>query len=69
MSEPAEPMSYIGRAKCGCIRYACIDEPELADEIAKSMVRIIKDGGTVERVTSEYVRQNMKRCPHREAQP
>ncbi len=60
-----EPMSYIGRAKCGCIRYAAVDTPDMARQIANDIVKIIRDGGTVERVTSEYVRQNMRRCTHK----
>lgn len=61
-----EPMSYIGRAKCGCIRYAAVDEPDMAAQNAKDIAKIIKSGGTIERVTCEYVRQNMRRCTHAE---
>lgn len=62
--KPEEPMSYIGRARCGCIRFAAIDEPDMAKENAKAIAQIIKQGGTIERVTCEYVRQNMRRCTH-----
>lgn len=59
-----EPMSYIGIAKCGCIRWACVDTPDMAKQIAKDIPKIIKQGGKIERVTCEYVRQNMRRCSH-----
>ncbi len=63
VTDSPEPMSYIGRAPCGCIRFAAVDEPAFAKETAQAVARIIEDGGTVERVTCQYVRENMKRCP------
>lgn len=64
--ESEEQMAYIARKACGCIVMACVDSPlpECRKDNAKEIGKAIKDGLTIERVTCEYVRQNMKRCPH-----
>jgi hypothetical protein len=50
--------AYIGRAPCGCIRFATVDEPRHAKDNAKEIAKVIKAGYTVERVTVEFVRSN-----------
>ena len=61
-----EPMAYIARKACGCIVMACVDVPlpEVRKDNAKEISKAIRDGLTIERVTCEYVRQNMKGCSH-----
>lgn len=59
-----ETMAYIARKACGCIVMASVDLPEWKKEIAKEVASCLRDGLTIERVTCEYVRQNMKDCPH-----
>lgn len=58
--------SYIGRKSCGCIVLAIVDDPDHKKDIAKEIAKAIKGGLTIERVTCQYVRENMKRCPHEE---
>ena len=59
-------MAYIGRKPCGCVCAAYADEPEIKDDIAKEIAKWIKQGLTVERVTDQYVRDNLTfNCPHK----
>lgn len=57
-AERAATPAYIGRAPCGCIRFACVDEPVHAKDNAKEIAKLIRDGWTVERVTVQFVRDN-----------
>lgn len=66
-SEP-EPMAYIGRSACGCIVEAWVDRSARRDEIAEALRAMVLEGYTVERVTVEYVRENLKACPHKDRQ-
>lgn len=52
-----EPMAYIGRAPCGCIRMAVVDDPNHKRDVAREIANAVKHGEAVERVTCEYVRQ------------
>lgn len=53
--------SYIGRAACGCIRAAAAEDwPDLLENVKEWR----KSGVLIERVTHDYVRQNMRKCPH-----
>jgi hypothetical protein len=54
----AEPMAYIARAPCGCIKLATVDTPDRAKDNGKQIAACITDGYTVERVTCEYVRKH-----------
>jgi len=56
--ERAAMPAYIGRAPCGCIRMATIDEPHRAKENAKEIAAVLRLGWTVERVTAGYVREH-----------
>jgi hypothetical protein len=58
----SEPMAYVGRAPCGCIRMAVVDDPQHKQRTAREIAKAIKAGETVERVTCEYVRTTSWRC-------
>lgn len=58
MSEQPEPMAYIARASCGCIKLATVDSFERAKDNAKEIAACITAGYTVERVTCAYVREH-----------
>lgn len=55
-------MAYIGRADCGCIKLAIVDNPEHAKDTAKEIAKAIRQGYKIERVTCDYVRNNWD-CP------
>ena len=61
-----EEKCYIGRKSCGCIVLAVVDMPEHRKHTAKEIAKGIKEGLKIERVTCQYVRENMRRCPHGE---
>lgn len=58
---------YIGRAKCGCVIAATVDDGKDPKRVAKDVAEFIADGLTVERSTVGYVRQNFG-CKHKAAQ-
>lgn len=58
----SETYSYIARASCGCLRAAVVDAPTMRREAANLMSAAIRRGETVERVTSESVRQMEWTC-------
>lgn len=62
MSEPTH--AYIGRAKCGCIRGAVVDDPKKPSMVAKWLAGFVKSGYAIEHVSVETVAVEMKRCPH-----
>ena len=57
-----ESYSYIGRRSCGCIMAAVVDTGDKFT--ATSVADFIKSGLVIERVTSQYVRDNLSHCPH-----
>lgn len=62
MSE-SERMAYAGRCpKCGHLCAAAVDEPTHKRDTAKFVADMMRDGLNVERVTCEYVRQNLLSC-------
>ena len=56
--------AFVGIKDCGCVVAACVDNPERKREVAKFVGDLIRSGLRVERVTDEWVRENMKSCPH-----
>ena len=62
-----ESKSYIGRAECGCIRAAVINDAKDANYVAKFVAGLVLEGLRVDLVNSQWVRDNFKRCPHRES--
>ncbi len=62
-----ESDSYIGRRACGCIRAARVIHGDPKD-IAEDVAEMIKGGLTVEKVASQYVRDNWGDCPHENKQ-
>lgn len=70
-------MSYIGRTKCcGRVVAACCDDDMSAGwrrEVAKFVADLVKGGYSVERVTDQYVRENLDFCeckgPRRKKKP
>lgn len=64
-----EPMSYIARKSCGCIVFAMVDDhtdnKEYRKDLAKELSKCVKQGLTIERVTSQYVRDNFTICKHK----
>lgn len=60
---PAEPMSYIARCRvCGGTTMATMDTPGHARDVSRLVAEHIRAGDTIDRVTSDYVRQNWKSC-------
>lgn len=56
--------AYVGRKPCGCIGAAFVDKPEHAKDIAREVASWIRDGLTVERMTTEEVRAADWKCTH-----
>jgi hypothetical protein len=57
-TDTAEPMAYIARAACSCIKLATVDTPARAKTNAKEIAACVKLGYTIERVTCSWVREN-----------
>ena len=58
-------MSYIARKSCGCYVAALVistDNMERFRDDAKEVLKWMRDGLTVEPVTVEFVRANLKGC-------
>ena len=56
-------MAYVGRAQCGCIELLTMDTPENKREAAKEIGKVIRRGGSIERVTVEDARTvGLLRC-------
>jgi len=53
--------AYIARCQCGGIIFACADDPKYAEDTARSVAEVIKDGFSVERVPLDTAR-NSKWC-------
>lgn len=65
----SEQFAYVAiRRQCGCMIAAIIDSPEMKDTIPTQIARWYRLGMTVERVSDERVRQELKRCKHRPQQ-
>jgi len=62
VTQSEEPKSYVGRKQCGCLVFAVVDVPGREKETAKDVAEAIRDGLTIERVTTEYVRVNFTSC-------
>lgn len=65
-----ESMTYIGRNQCGCVGLLVVDNPEHARDVAKEIGRAIRQGMSVERVKTGWVRSkecSLAPCP--DAQP
>ncbi len=55
----SDGFSYIGRADCGCIRAACVDNEIVGKkDVAKAIAKMVRDGLVVSRVTIEEVRSD-----------
>lgn len=59
----SEPMSYVGKAPCGCIRFAAVDLPEMERDIRKGVMDCLANGLTVERMDTASVRAAKWGCP------
>lgn len=57
-----EHMSYIGICHCGQVVCAVVDNPARRRDVAREVASWIRDGLTIERVTSAYVRTHIGRC-------
>ena len=57
-------MAYVGLKPCGCIGAAFVDRPEYAKDIAREVASWIRNGLTVERMTTEEVRAADWKCTH-----
>jgi hypothetical protein len=55
-------MAYVGIKACGCIVAATVDNPQHKREVAKDIAGFIRQGLSVERITVERVRKELKRC-------
>ena len=64
----SDTMAYIGRKKCGCYVAATVDDPNDPKETAKSVADFVKSGLTIERVTAQFVRDNLHFCKHKKAE-
>lgn len=58
MSDKVETLSYIARCNGGCggIRFAIVDDPARSKDTAKEVAKVITQGYTIERATSQEVR-------------
>jgi len=54
--------AYIGRKPCGCVVAACVDDESDRAESARFTARLIRQGMTVERRETTWVRDNLKGC-------
>ena len=62
-----ERMAYAGSLPCGCIVSAVVDNGAHQKDVARFVAKMIRDGETVTRVTSESLRTNplfLKDCGH-----
>lgn len=61
--------NYIGQCpKCGAYCVATVDDPQYAKDTATSVANMIKNGLTVTRVDSDFVRANFSGCTcHKQA--
>lgn len=70
-----EPMAYIGRAACGCIRAVSVDDPEQRSLVARDVAHMIATNLTVEVVPVAAIPKPLTRpdCvyhqPKRQAAP
>lgn len=58
---------YIARYSCGCIYAAIVDDPIMVGNsrrVAKFIMDEVKFGGTIERVTAQFVRETKDWCFH-----
>lgn len=49
---------YIGRRPCGCVAFAAVDDPAHAKDNAKEVAACIREGWTIERQTTAWVREH-----------
>lgn len=49
-------MTYIGRAGCGCVRFAQVDTPDRRRYVAKEVAAAMRSGLDIERHATEAVR-------------
>ena len=59
----AMSMTYVGKAPCGCIRFAVVDNPEHLKENAKEIARAMRAGLTINRMVTDDVREAKWGCP------
>jgi hypothetical protein len=66
-----DSMSYIAKKACGCIVAAVVDSPTHRKDVARETSKWIRAGFKVERVTSQWVRENLTfgKCPHQPTEP
>lgn len=59
---------YIARCKCGCggIVFACVDNPDHANDVAANVAEAIRDGYAVHRSTVDVVRSEPFGCQARQ---
>ena len=58
-----QQMAYIGRcSECNNIAFAAVDKPHVIADVAGEIAEMLRDGWTVERVTSKFVRENYGGC-------
>ena len=55
---------YIGRAACGCVRLAIVDEPFSQESTHRELSKAARHGLTIELVTVDEARPLIKTCPH-----
>lgn len=63
-------MTYVGRNSCGCIGLLVVDSADHARDTARELARAVRQGMTIERVETEWVRTpacSLQPCP--EGQP
>jgi hypothetical protein len=62
----ADAMCYVGKAPCGCYRYAAVIEAVPRVDMAKDIQKMIGAGFTIEQKTVQWVRDGGLNfdCPH-----
>ncbi len=53
----SESMTYVARAKCGCLKMAAVDNSEHKKDVAKEIAKAIRLGETVDRIPTAQVRE------------
>lgn len=59
--------AYIGRAECGCVIAAVVDDGTDPDMVSEHVAEFVKGGLVVERQTVGYVREHWG-CQHKETE-
>lgn len=60
----AAQMVYVGKLACGCWTFAGVDSPENMKSIAKALARVVRQHGSIHRMTVDEVRESKEPWAH-----